>query len=231
MTTNGAVQSTTASQQSQSTASAAGQAAATASKTLGEADFLTLLTAQLQNQDPTQPMDNTAFVSELAQFSSLQQMQDVSSQLGTLAQAMTTSTNLSANSLVGSTVTYTASGVNVVQGTPPSLQVNLPSAATVTAVIADSNGNTVRTLNAGALPAGLTSLGWDGTDSSGNNVASGYYTVKLSATAANGTQVSATAQTSGLVQGVSLAGGTAQLMIGGGLVGMSSILQVTNSSN
>jgi flagellar basal-body rod modification protein FlgD len=219
MTTT-AVSSSTAAQQDQ---------AAGATSTLGKNDFLKLLTAQLQNQDPLQPVDNTAFVAQLAQFSSLEQMQNVSTQLSTLTQAMTTSGSLSAASLVGKTVSYAGGGVDVKDGATPSLQISLPSAALVTAVIQDSNGRTVRTLNAGVRAAGTSDLGWDARDDSGNGVPAGHYTVRLSAKGADGSAVAATARSAGVVQGVSLSGGTTQLMVGGSLVDISDVLQITNS--
>ncbi len=212
-----------------SAATAQATAAATSTNTLGKDDFLKLLTAQLQNQDPLQPVDNTAFVAQLAQFSSLEQMQNVSTKLDALAQAMTTSSNLGAASLVGKTVSYTGNGVDVTDGAAPNVQVDLSSPATVLAVIQDSSGRTVRTLNAGAHAAGTSNLGWDGLDDSGKAVPAGHYTVTLSAKAADGSAVTATARSAGVVQGVSLSGGTTQLIVGGGLVDMSDVLQITNS--
>lgn len=91
-----------------STAPAApSQPAGTAGGTaLGKDDFLKLLTAQLANQDPLQPVDNQAFIAQLAQFSSLEQLQGVSTRLDDLLLAAGASTQLSAASLVGRTVAF-----------------------------------------------------------------------------------------------------------------------------
>ncbi len=196
---------------------------------LGKDDFLKLLTAQLANQDPLQPVDNQAFIAQLAQFSSLEQLQGVSSRLDTLLQTMGSSNQMSTASMVGRNVRYDTDGVDLVAGTPPSLQANLEAAGAVTAVIQDSSGRTVRTIKTGAHAAGAFDLGWDGRDGNGNALPSGRYTVTLSAAASDGTPVTASAQSQGVVRGVSLAGGTTQLMIGNSLVNMSDIVQITQS--
>jgi flagellar basal-body rod modification protein FlgD len=90
-----------------STAPAASAApAAPGATALGKDDFLKLLTAQLANQDPLQPVDNQAFVAQLAQFSSLEQLQGVSARLDDLLLATNASTQVTAASLVGKTVEY-----------------------------------------------------------------------------------------------------------------------------
>ncbi len=213
-----------------SSASPPQQSGAVAQKSvLGKDDFLKLLTAQLANQDPLQPVDNQAFIAQLAQFSSLEQLQGVSSRLDTLLQTMGSSNQMSTASMVGRSVTYDTDGVDLVAGTPPSLRANLEAAGAVTAVIQDSSGRAVRTIKTGAHAAGAFDLGWDGRDGNGNALPSGRYTVTLSAAASDGSSVTASAQSQGVVRGVSLAGGTTQLMIGDSLVNMSDIIQITQS--
>ncbi len=85
--------------------------AATGSTALGKDDFLKLLTAQLANQDPLQPVDNQAFIAQLAQFSSLEQLQGVSARLDDLLLATNASTQVTAAALVGKTVEF-RSGVD-----------------------------------------------------------------------------------------------------------------------
>jgi len=208
------------------TANAQG-ATSTLSNPLGKDVFLKLLTVQLANQNPLDPVDNQSFIAQLAQFSSLEQMQDVSTQLGTLTSAMLSSNQLGTATLVGKKVTYQASGLDLASGSTPGLQVTLPSAARVTAVIADSTGNTVRVLDLGAQNAGTFSASWDGRDQSGNTLPAGHYSVKLSGTAADGSSVSVSAATQGLVTGVSLANGATQLVVGSSLVNLSDVQQIT----
>jgi flagellar basal-body rod modification protein FlgD len=215
-----AVTSSTSSTSSPSTSARAGNS-------LGKDAFMKLLLAQLQNQDPTQPVDDTAFVAQLAQFSSLEQLQDISTQMSTLASAVTSSSQLSTASLIGRTVTFQSSSVDVTSGTAPAVGVQLPSTAKVTATISNASGQVVRTLAPGQLPAGTSSLGWDGKDASGSYVASGTYAVALTATGLDGSAVTAQALTQGTAQGVEYANGAAELLVGSQDVALTSIVGIT----
>lgn len=211
-------------------AAATQQAGAAAPKNvLGKDDFLKLLTAQLANQDPLQPVDNQAFIAQLAQFSSLEQMRNISSKLDTLTQAMATSGSWNATALVGKTVTYDTPTVTLADGAPPVVKVSLAAPADVVAIVQDSSGRTVRTMDLGAKPAGTSDLGWDGRDDGGNRLPAGAYTILLGAKGADGSKVTATAQTTSVVEGVSLAGGATQLIVGPSRIDLSDVVQITNS--
>jgi flagellar basal-body rod modification protein FlgD len=196
-------------------------------QSLGKDDFLKLLTAQLSNQDPLQPVDNQAFIAQLAQFSSLEQMQNVSTKLDSLITATSSSNQLSSASLVGKTVAYETDGVDVpTSGTPVPMQIKVGGQAAVSAVIQDSSGATVRTINLG-VQSGTIGLGWDGRDGNGNAVPAGHYTVAVSAKAVDGTDVDTTTIEKGQVQAVSFDGTTTQLVIGSNQVDMSNVLEIT----
>ena len=107
---------------SSATASNASNTSA-AQNELGKDAFLKLLTAQLANQDPLEPVDNQAFIAQLAQFSSLEQLQGVSSRLDSLLLAVGSSNQLGAASLVGKDVTFKTSGFDLEEGTAPALQI------------------------------------------------------------------------------------------------------------
>jgi flagellar basal-body rod modification protein FlgD len=194
---------------------------------LGKDDFLKLLTAQLANQDPLQPVDNQAFIAQLAQFSSLEQMQNVSTRIDELAQAMTSSSRLTTASLVGRTASYQTSDIDLVSGATPALQADLSAAGKVAAVIRNAAGSVVRTLDAGSHEAGLFDVGWDGKDQQGNALPAGRYSVALSATSADGASVAVKPVSHGTVKGVSLSGDEAQLMIGSSRVSMSDVVKIT----
>lgn len=218
-TTTGSVSGATASQ---------GTSATPSTSSLGKNDFLKLLTAQLANQDPLNPVDNQAFIAQLAQFSSLEQLQNVSTRLDSLIAATTTSTQLGSASLVGKTVSYRAAGLDVVAGqTPPAMQVNLSTAASVTAIVQDAAGRTVRTMTLGARAAGLSDLGWDGRDESGQAVPAGHYTIKVGARTADGTTSTVELRATGTVQGVELGSGSTQVVVGGSTVSMSDVFRIT----
>jgi len=208
------------------TPAAAQGATATGSSKLGKDEFLKLLTAQLANQDPLQPVDNQAFIAQLAQFSSVEQLQAVSSRLDTLLLATASANQMNTASLVGKDVSFKADGVDVAAGAASSLQVKLPARANVTAVVQDASGRTVRTLALGTRE-GSFDLGWDGHDEAGNAVAAGHYTVTLSARAADGTAVTPDARARGRVSGVSFDGDATELLVGGAHVKLPDVTEIT----
>lgn len=196
---------------------------------MSQSDFLELMTTQLQDQDPTQPMDNSQFASELAQFSQLSTSQDIDTNLQSLSSnissGMQTSQVLSSASLVGrqvlvpsSTLTYSGSAV--------SGGVNVTTPGDVVVSIEDSNGNLVNSIDLGTQQAGLSQFSWNGTDSNGNAVANGTYTVSANnggGTAALNTYVA------GSVTGVGYGGsstGTYLQVAGVGGVPLSQVAQI-----
>lgn len=201
--------------------------AVAARNALGKDDFLKLLTAQLANQDPLAPVDNQAFIAQLAQFSSLEQLQGVSSRLDSLLLAASSSNQMSTASLVGKDVAFKASGVDLAAGTAPSLQVRIAARGTVTCVVQDDSGRTVRTLALGAHDAGTFDLGWDGRDDRGNALPAGHYSVKLSAKGAGGGDLAAEARSSGRVRGVTFDGDAAELIVGTSHVKLPDVVQIT----
>ncbi|NBB09822.1 flagellar hook assembly protein FlgD [Pseudomonas sp. SLFW] len=150
--------------------------ATTGASSLGKDAFLKLLVTQMQNQNPLDPQDNTQFVAQLAQFSSLENMQNLSTSVDAIGGMYQSSQALQAASLVGRTVivdsgsTYSDSGKGVAGA------INLPALSTLTAVkVYDAKGTLVRTLNLGEKKAGETSFTWDGKDEAGNTLDSGKY--------------------------------------------------------
>lgn len=218
---------------STSSSSASSSTSAMPTQTLDQNDFLTLLMAQLQNQDPTQPVDDTQFASELAQFSSLQQLTDIGSTLDSMLSAQSSANQLQAANLVGKNVLYQTTQVQADGKDPVALGVNLSLASDSTvAVVTDASGNVVRTLSLGAEPAGVTNFTWDGNDQSGNPVSAGTYNVAVTATRTDGQSVTASALAEGSVSGVTLSSsgssGTPTLVIGNQQVGLSNVVEIVN---
>ena len=201
----------------------------TAKNQLGKDEFLKLLTAQLANQDPLQPVDNQAFIAQLAQFSSVEQLHAVSDRLDTLLLATASANQMTTASLVGKDVAFKADGVDLANGAASGLQVKLPARANVTALIQDASGRTVRALALGAHDAGVFDLAWDGRSDGGGALPPGHYTVKLSAKGVDGTDVKAEARARGRVGGVSFEDGAAELVVGGAHVKLSDVVGVSQS--
>jgi flagellar basal-body rod modification protein FlgD len=204
---------------STSSSDTASAAASAATQTLGQDAFLKLLMAQLQNQDPLQPTDGTQFVTQLAQFSQVEQAVAQSTTLGNISTQLQNMSNSNASDLIGKTVTASSAGMQWGGTFAATSSVTLGGAAqTVTATIQDSQGNTVRTLNLGPQGAGPLSISWDGKDDSGTVTASGSYAVNVTATDASGQAVNVSQTVTGVVSQVSFSQGYPALNLSNGVV-------------
>ncbi len=217
-----------------SSSSSSGSTSTVPVQTLGQNDFLKLLMAQLANQDPTAPVDDQQFAAQLAQFSSLQQLQDIGTKLDTLSSNQAAANQMQTTSLVGKNVLYSIpSGLVPFDGTTAvSLDVNLSGAASsVNAAVTDASGNVVRVLTLGAEPAGMSAFSWDGKDTNGNPLPAGSYGIAVSALGANGQAVTGSVYAQGTVTGVafSSSGSSAPvLIVGNQQVSLSNVVQVVN---
>ncbi|MGO1309571.1 MAG: flagellar hook assembly protein FlgD [Kluyvera intermedia] len=175
-----------------------------------QSSFLTLLVAQLKNQDPTNPLQNNELTSQLAQISTLSGIEKLNTTLGSISGQIDNSQSLQASSLVGrgvmipgtSILAGKSSSSDSVDTTP--FGIELPQAAEkVTATITDGNGKVVRTLNMGAQTAGVHTFTWDGLMDDGAAVPDGAYTINFAASQGT-TQLVAQPLQFALVQGVTL---------------------------
>jgi len=206
------------------------QVDSTGKETLGKADFLKLLTEQLKNQDPTNPLDDKAFVTQLAQFSSLEQAMAMNDKLAMLQVSESAVVNAQVAGLVGKSVTVKSTTVVVpASGDPSPVSLHLGGdAAKVTVRILDGNGNVVRTLDPGALTAGTHAVAWDGKDASGNRLAAGTYKLEVTAKDADGQTVAADNELTGTVTGVAFDSGSAELVLGSVRVKPADVIEITN---
>jgi flagellar basal-body rod modification protein FlgD len=164
--------------------------------------FLTLLVTQLQNQNPTEPMDNSQMVSQLAQINTVSGIEALNTTIKGVSAQIDASQALQSMALIGKGVLVDGNSVQVGNGVATPFGVNLSSPAdSVTAVISDSNGKVVRTLNLGNVKAGVQALNWNGMQDDGLVAADGAYRVSLSATA-NGEKVNASTLKYAQVAGV-----------------------------
>jgi len=152
---------------------------------LGQADFLKLMTAQLSNQDPTKPMDSSQFMNQIAQFSSVQGIQDLQKSFSSFANSMTSNQALQAAGLVGHSALAPASTGILGSGGSVSGAVDVPQSTDAVAVnVYDAGGQLVRQIQLGPRSAGLTNYKWDGLDQNGQPVPAGLYGFQAQATAA-----------------------------------------------
>ncbi len=149
---------------------------------MGQTAFLTLFTTQLQNQNPLDPMDNTAFVSQLAQFSQLEATTKMSGSMESLVKSLSTSQIAGASSMIGKTVAI-SDGKAVYDGNAVNGFVTLPNDVdTLTLKVFNANGQLVRTGQVGAQKKGEFAFAWDGKDDAGNAAANGAYRIEASST-------------------------------------------------
>ena len=198
---------------------------------LGKDDFLKLLTMQLKNQDPLNPMDGTQFASQLAQFSSVEQLSNINA---TLQQSIDANYLLSqsignglAATFVGKDVRATGKTLHFDGTTPARLGYSLPSAAdSVTVKIYDDSGNLVKTLTDTGKSVGDNSLAWDGTNDQGQVLNAGKYTFTVEAKDGSGGTIVASSYIEGRVSGVRFKSDGTVFVVDGEEVKLSDILEI-----
>ncbi len=218
--------------QYQATTSTTDSSTGTAGSALGKDAFLQLLVTQLKNQDPLSPTDNTQFVSQMAQFSSLESMQNLNTTVDSLATTYQSSQALQASSLVGRSV-IVASDTAVLdptKGITGSVAVTGASTATTVGVY-DSTGSLVDTIDLGVQATGNSSFTWDGLNSSGVAEPAGNYSFKATTTL-DGVATAATTYLPATVNSVTMAttsGGEMTLnLAGGSSVALSKVQTIAN---
>jgi flagellar basal-body rod modification protein FlgD len=162
-----------------STNNNAGSLSALGGSTMGKEDFLTLLVAQLQNQDPLNPSDPTEFTAQLAQFSSLEQLFTVNETLGNLTSATSGQQQMSTLSLIGREAVFNS---NSFQLGSDSVTLGYDLAATADQVelhVQDKSGKSVAVLKPEDKSAGTHFVTWDGKDQNGSQVSPGDYTLSI----------------------------------------------------
>lgn len=181
---------------------------------LGQGDFLKLLITQLKNQDPLKPMENTEFVTQLAQFSQLDQSTKQAQLLQQSLDAQTAALQFTLLPMVGRTISIDRPLTQLGNG-PALINYTLDkNAATVRINILDQQGHTVRTLDYLDRPAGQNMTEWDGKDQNGTFLPAGIYQYALSAVDTNGASVITQSRAQLTVSGVRMEEGKAKLLVG-----------------
>ncbi len=182
--------------------------------------FLRLLVTQLQNQDPLEPMDNTAFVAQLAQFSSLEGITNIEKAVSGLTGELSGAKDYGALSLIGRNLKVDG-GTFRYSGEGATLGYTLDAdAAKAMISVYDSSGRLVDAIRVGGASRGSHETTWT------NGVAGGTYTFSVSAEDASGGQIPARTFTSGPVTGVSFNSGSAVVHMNGLDVDMDRIIEI-----
>lgn len=201
------------------------------SSRLGKDDFLNLLVTQLRYQNPLEPLKDSDFVAQLAQFSSLEQLENINSTLGYSAELdyilSQTIANTMATTIIGKEVVAGGNTVYHTYDSNDDLHFRLDAyAADIEISIYNDSGTLIRTLTLEDLEEGMNSCDWDGKDDSGTNVAGGEYTFSVSATDNAGNVVGTQTRIVGIVESVRYENNQGYLIIGGQRISMSDIIQI-----
>jgi len=199
---------------------------------LGREAFLTMLVAQLQHQDPLNPMEGTDFTSQLAQFSSLEQQFTTNDALGAIKKALEAENEENLIDYIGKNVQGETNTLIMRNGSISSGSYTLEKEADVIVGIYDANGLQVRSLYPGEKSPGVHQVNWDGKDNSGNAVADGTYLYEVLAVSDKGGAVSTSTSIEGLVNGVVVKDGKQYLQLGDTLLDPGTVTKVwMNSDN
>ena len=224
---------TTLSSTSSASGSGTGTAAdlASGASSLGTSyqTFLTLLTTQLQNQDPSSPMDPNQFTTELVQMTGVQQQLLSNQLLQQLVSAAPSSGVSNAVNLIGKAVTATSATSSLANG-QASWSYTLPQAAAAATVsVSNPGGQVVYTGTAPSFAAGANSFTWNGQSSSGVQMPDGTYTLSVAATDSAGGTITPTLSVSGVASSVQNVNGTTMLTLGSTQVPVTAVTNVTGS--
>jgi len=209
-------------------ASTSSTSSTSSNTTIGQDTFLQLLVTELQHQDPTTAQDPNAMITQMAQFSGVEQQTDTNTLLTSLQGQVSALFQAQSSSLIGSNVEVTSSSLNL-SGGSASIGIQLPTAASKVALaIQNTAGQTVATMSPGAMAAGDQVVTWNGKDNNGNQLADGTYTVSIAATDPSGASVAATTTSYATVTAVNFSNGAIMVTAGGQQFPLSSISTISN---
>ncbi|HRD70269.1 MAG TPA: flagellar hook assembly protein FlgD [Legionella sp.] len=197
---------------------------------LGQQDFLRLMVAQAQNQDPMQPQANGEFLSQLAQFSANDGITKMQESLQQLASSLQSNQALQASALVGRKVLVNSNSLSLGAEGEAKTAIDMPAGlSNLTASIYSESGELIKTIPLGQPEPGFFQFGWDGTGQDNKRLAAGKYKVEVRGTY-SGQEVSLKTMTSANVDSVSLGqnGEGLKLNVAGvGSVSLDQVRQIT----
>jgi flagellar basal-body rod modification protein FlgD len=213
------------------TSGSAAQATGSIAQTsMGKEDFLTLLVTQLQNQDPMNPSDPTEFTAQLSQFSSLEQLTLVNTNLEGLMTYNSRQQQLASLSLLGQDIVARADQFELT-GDTITLGYQLPETVDqVQMVIQDDEDNVVATLDGDDTEAGEYFFTWDGTTDSGSQAPPGTYALLISARQGDETRIDSVPLVKGTVTGVDLSDPVGEVVTANGNFSLDDILRIKNNT-
>lgn len=189
--------------------------------------FLTLLTTQLQNQDPLAPMDSTEFTNQLVAFTGVEQQINSNQKLDNLIALQLGNAMGSALSYVGMDASYVSSELSFDGSTPSTIRFALDGQATQAKLrIIDEHGDTVFETDV-EKSVGKHEFVWDGKTDTGATADPGTYSIRIDALDANQQGINSTVVVTGRVRGVETQNGLIHLLVGERAISLGNIINVS----
>ena len=199
---------------------------------LGKDAFLKLMMTQMANQDPTAPQDSQEMASQLAQFSTLEVMQQTNEKLDALLMAQAAGNQTSMANLIGKDIKINSSELNHLEGEAENMNILLEGPAKeVTVTIKNDAGVPVRTLHLGTQGKGSFDVEWDGLDDDGNPAPEGLYNFSVGAVDENDEKVEASANIITHVDGMSFENGFPELLCGDLRIALENVLEILEATS
>lgn len=193
---------------------------------ISKIDFMTLLVAQIKNQDPMSPMDNAEFTSQLTQFTMLEEMETMNANLENDVLVGQSINNTGMLALVGKDVTVAGDKVWVQEGQVSESLVVPAAAGTATVQVKDASGQVVATYTK-TVRTGLADVSWDGKLADGSQAPAGEYTLAVEVAGSDGAPVDCTTLMTGRVDGLRYENNVGVVIVDGNEFYVSEIYKVS----
>lgn len=193
---------------------------------LGKDDFMKLLLVELQNQDPTEPMDSEKILTQTSQLATLEATDKTNKALEDLATALGTTQQFSTIAAIGKTADLGSNAIVFDEGADTTFEMYFPDDINKgTIEITDVNGNVLKTLDVGTNPKGVYQFTWDGTNTAGNTLDSGIYYASAKYTNPDGDSLT-TRMGAYPIESVKFDSGKTYVKLGSSYVELSSVKEV-----
>ena len=195
---------------------------------MGKDAFMKMMLAQMKNQDPTNPTPSHEMAAQLAQFTSLESLNNINSTLEAMKSAQAPSTNFQALAFIGKRVSGDSSKITRAAGdTKHTANFQLMNdAMSVKVTVKDTGGNVVRKLDFGQMKKGDNSIEWNGIDDKGMPARAGEYKITVEGVGSNGAKVFAKTSFSGRITGLNYSSEGPVLLVGDQSIKMSDVKKI-----
>jgi len=201
--------------------------AATAQLSSNFSTFLTLLTTQLKNQDPTSPMDSNQFTQQLVMYSQVEQQIDTNTNLKNLISQSASQAGAMAATYLGRNVSVT-NGQASLGGGAANWTYNLNTTAATTGLTVTNASNQVVYSSTGETASGNHAFSWNGKDNNGNVLPNGAYKLTVTAKDTAGNAITSSVASAGTVNQIDMSSGSPLLVVGNMEVGVADIAAIAN---